>query len=157
MLHQGRSASRGHSGRKTNLFKEKPKFVWISKKPNWVPAEWCWRLRFENTMGYFVKISWNNNKISHCASKSQPSAPFSCDSIWLLLDFYKHKQIWDFLKGFVFLPQNVIWSTVMKRIIHQAVTILFLNIFIYTRYTIKIIFQLFILSDLLLRINSNES
>ena len=63
----------------TNNFSPKmPMFVCISKKPNWVPAEWCWRLRFESTLNYFVKILRNNNKISHCALKSQPSAPFSC-------------------------------------------------------------------------------
>ena len=72
------------SWQKNKSFQKKPSFIWISKKPNWVTAEWCWRLRVENTMEYFVKISRNNNKISHCVLNSQPSAPFSCDSIWLL-------------------------------------------------------------------------
>ena len=72
------SVSRGHSGEQTIFSQKMPMFVCISKKPNWVPAEWCWRLRFESTLNYFVKILRNNNKISHCALKSQPSAPFSC-------------------------------------------------------------------------------
>ena len=54
------------------------------KKPNWVTAEWCWQLRVENTVGYFIIISWYFDKIFHCVLNSQPSAPFSCDSIWLL-------------------------------------------------------------------------
>ena len=81
--------SRQHSGGKTNLCKEKPKFVWISKKPNWVPAEWCWWLRFESTMKYFVKISINNNKISHCALRCSAISTIQRYSIWLLLNTNK--------------------------------------------------------------------
>ena len=48
------------------------------------PAEWCWRLRFDSTMKYFVKISINNNKISHCALRCSAISPIQRYSIWLL-------------------------------------------------------------------------
>ena len=94
------------SWQKNKSFQKKPSFVWISKKPNWVPAEWCWRLRFENTMRHFVIISyyflmfWQN--ISLCPQISAVST-IQQDSIWLL---WNTKQRGHFLKIFVFLPEK---------------------------------------------------
>ena len=91
------------SGKKKQIFSKNALFVLYFKEAKLSPAEWCWRLRFEDTMKYFVKTSRNNNKMSHCVLKSQQSVPFSWDSIWLL---WNPKQSWHFLKIFVFLPEK---------------------------------------------------
>ena len=69
---------------KNKYFDKKPTFVCILKKPNWVPLNGADGWASESTMRYFVIIYWYFDKILHCAVKSQPSAPFSWDSIWLL-------------------------------------------------------------------------
>ena len=97
------SASRNVFWQKNQIFLKNALFVLYFKEAKLSPAEWCWRLRFEDTMKIFVKTSRNNNKMSHCVLKSQPSVPFSWDSIWLL---WNPKQSWHFLKIFVFLPEK---------------------------------------------------
>ena len=93
---------------KNKYFDKKPTFVCILKKPNWVPAEWCWRLRFESTMKYFVKISRNNNKISHCALRCSAISTIQRYSIWLLLNTNKCGL---FFKRFFFCLKTSSWST----------------------------------------------
>ena len=87
---------------KNKYFQKMPILFWILKKPNWVPADWYWRLRFENTMRHFVIISyyflmfWQN--ISLCPQISAVST-IQQDSIWLL---WNTKQRGHFLKIFGF-------------------------------------------------------
>ena len=96
---------------KNKSFDKKPTFVCILKKPNWVTAEWCWRLRFESTVKYFVKISRNNNKISHCALRCSAIKQIQRYSIWLLSNTNKWRL---FFKRFVFCLKTSSWSTVKE-------------------------------------------
>ena len=88
---------------KNKYFQKMPTLFWISKKPNWVPAEWYWRLRFENTMRHFVIISWCFDKNFHCVLKSQPSAPFSRTQFGFFEIQNKEGIFWKYL---FFLPEK---------------------------------------------------
>ena len=93
---------------KNKYFQKMPTLFWISKKPNWVPAEWYWRLRFENTMRHFVIISWCFDKNFHCVLKSQPSAPFSRTQFGFFEIQNKEGIFWKYL---FFCQKNIPWSS----------------------------------------------
>ena len=105
---------------KNKYFDKKPTFVCILKKPNWVPAEWCWRLRFDSTMKYFVKISINNNKISHCALRCSAISRFKGTQFGFF-QIQTNPSKWRlFFKRFVFCLKTSSWSTVKEEQISPA-------------------------------------
>ena len=100
--------------RKNKYFQKKPTFEWISNKPNGVPAEWCWQLRFESTMGYFADIltrfsefCQNDNIVLSNLSRQQHSAVLNLASLvkkpW--------KEMWAFFEKICFSARMSSWNT----------------------------------------------
>ena len=99
---------------KNKYFQKMPTLFWISKKPNWVPAEWCWQLRFESTMGYFADIltrfsefCQNDNIVLSNLSRQQHSAVLNLASLvkkpW--------KEMWAFFEKICFSARMSSWNT----------------------------------------------
>ena len=95
-------------------FQKKPTFEWISNKPNGVPPEWCWQLRFEITMGYFADIltrfsefCQNDNIVLSNLSRQQHSAVLNLASLvkkpW--------KEMWAFFEKICFSAKMSSWNT----------------------------------------------